>query len=77
LSFNPEFFIGAEYRLLPILFFRAGYGQFNWEQAGIVCLGAGLQVKGIYMDYAFNGRSDLDWAGGHRIGLGYRIFLNE
>jgi hypothetical protein len=72
-GYAGEWFVGMEFKPLPIVAFRAGYAEFNFNKAGNPCFGAGLLVKGVCLDYAFNGRSGQNWDGGHRIGLGYRL----
>jgi len=76
-GYAPEYSIGAEWRPVPVFALRAGYGDFNFKENGAVCFGAGLFVKGVFFDYAFNGRSDLGFSGGHRLGIGYRLNYGE
>jgi hypothetical protein len=72
-GYKEEYYIGTEFRPLPIVSFRTGIGEISYDKMGVLCIGAGIHVKGISVDYAFNGRSEVEWAGGHRVGISYRI----
>jgi hypothetical protein len=74
---DPSFSLGLEVKPVSVVFLRAGYGGFNSGQDGTICLGAGFDVKGIYLDYAYNGRFDRNVSGGHSLGLGYRMEIEE
>jgi hypothetical protein len=64
-------YIGAEFRYSDWLFLRTGAGNFQWV-TGLngkgnlnlrPSLGIGIQYRGIFIDYAINGFSDLALAG--------------
>jgi hypothetical protein len=69
--------LGLEVKPVSIVAVRAGYGDFNFGQDGILCLGAGFDIKGVYFDYAYNGSFGRSLSGGHSLGIGYRLCRDE
>jgi len=64
-------YVGAEFRYSDWLFLRTGAGSFQWV-TGLngkgnlnlrPSLGIGIQYRGVFIDYAINGFSDLALAG--------------
>jgi hypothetical protein len=75
-------YAGAEFRFSDWLFLRAGAGNFQWV-TGLngkgnlnlrPSLGIGIQYRGVFIDYAINGFSDLALAGySNLISLRYHL----
>jgi hypothetical protein len=53
--------VGAEYRLMNVCFFRAGYRQLFLDRSeGGLALGVGLKYRNLEVDYGFSDRGRLD-----------------
>lgn len=51
-DFDQQYNMGLEYSFGELIFIRGGY-KLNYDTAGL-CLGAGLRLRGISVDYSFN-----------------------
>ncbi|UCH11189.1 MAG: hypothetical protein JSU61_04685, partial [Fidelibacterota bacterium] len=51
-DFDQQYNMGLEYSFGELVFIRGGY-KLNYDTAGL-CLGAGLRLRGISVDYSFN-----------------------
>jgi len=67
-DYDQQHNVGIEYSFLKLFLLRAGY-QFNYDEQGI-CLGSGLRIKKLRVDYAYDPFGTiLDSV--HRFSIGY------
>ncbi|MFC1483424.1 PorV/PorQ family protein [Candidatus Neomarinimicrobiota bacterium] len=69
-DYDQQYNAGLEYGLYDLLFLRGGY-KINYDTAGL-CLGAGVKVRNIRIDYSYNDHGQ--YLGSvHRFTIGAKI----
>lgn len=69
-DYDQQHNFGAEYSFMDFMFLRGGY-KFNYDEEGLA-LGAGLRIKNIRLDYAFDPFGEI-LQSVHRFSIGFGL----